>query len=94
MIQFASDELRSLLDDRIKAYNNMAAAQMKQGAYDAALTSVETVLNCQPNNVKALFRKGKVSDNNMFVSHMLLNLSTIRIYVYRYCHIKMMSQRH
>lgn len=61
MIQFASDDLRTLLDDRIKAYNNMAAAQMKQGAYDAALTSVDTVLNCQPDNVKALFRKGKVS---------------------------------
>ncbi|XP_077298434.1 peptidyl-prolyl cis-trans isomerase zonda [Arctopsyche grandis] len=59
-IEFASEELHSLLDDRIKAYNNMAAAQMKQGSYDIALGSVEKVLNVQPNNVKALFRKGKI----------------------------------
>lgn len=33
---------------------------MKISAYDTALTSIENVLRCQPNNVKALFRKGKV----------------------------------
>lgn len=38
----------------------MAQAQMKIQAFDAALKSVETVLQCQPNNVKALFRKGKI----------------------------------
>lgn len=34
---------------------------MKIAAYDTALTSVDNVLRCQPENVKALFRKGKVS---------------------------------
>lgn len=53
-------QLQELLEDRIKVYNNMAQAQMKIQAYEAALKSVDTVLQCQPNNVKALFRKGKI----------------------------------
>ncbi|OAD61952.1 Peptidyl-prolyl cis-trans isomerase FKBP8 [Eufriesea mexicana] len=53
-------ELQALLEDRMKVYNNLAAAQMKIQAYDAALKSVESVLSCQPQNVKALFRKGKI----------------------------------
>lgn len=36
---------------------------MKISAYDTALTSVDNVLRCQPENVKALFRKGKVLQN-------------------------------
>ena len=48
------------MEDCLKVYNNLAAAQMKIKAYDAALQSVENVLRCQPNNVKAVFRKGKV----------------------------------
>lgn len=54
-------QLQDLLEDRVRVYNNLAMAQMKISAYDAALKSVDTVLRCQPNNVKALFRKGKVS---------------------------------
>lgn len=53
-------ELQALLEDRIKVYNNLTAAQIKTQAYDAALKSVENVLTCQPQNVKALFRKGKI----------------------------------
>ncbi|XP_046744804.1 peptidyl-prolyl cis-trans isomerase FKBP8-like [Diprion similis] len=53
-------DLQALLEDRMKVYNNLAAAQMKTEAYDAALKSVENVLRCQPKNVKALFRKGKI----------------------------------
>ncbi|KOC65132.1 Peptidyl-prolyl cis-trans isomerase FKBP8 [Habropoda laboriosa] len=53
-------ELQVLLEDRMKVYNNLAAAQMKTQAYDAALKSVESVLSCQPQNIKALFRKGKI----------------------------------
>ena len=49
-----------MLDDRLKVYNNMGAAQMKIEAYDAALKSVEHVLRCQTDNVKALYRKSKV----------------------------------
>lgn len=36
---------------------------MKVQAFDAALKSIDTVLQCQPNNVKALFRKGKILEN-------------------------------
>lgn len=53
-------QLQELLEDRIKVYNNMAQAQMKIQAFEPALKSVDTVLQCQPNNVKALFRKGKI----------------------------------
>nr|CAD7453073.1 unnamed protein product [Timema tahoe] len=56
----SEEDLNSLLEDRLKVYNNLAAAQMKIKAYDAALQSVENVLRCQPENVKALFRKGKI----------------------------------
>jgi FK506-binding protein 8 len=59
-MQETEQELHELLEDRLKVYNNLAAAQMKIKAYDAALQSVENVLRCQPNNVKAVFRKGKV----------------------------------
>ncbi|XP_014470017.1 PREDICTED: peptidyl-prolyl cis-trans isomerase FKBP8 isoform X2 [Dinoponera quadriceps] len=53
-------ELQDLLEDRMKVYNNLAASQMKIEAYDVALESIESVLSCQPKNVKALFRKGKI----------------------------------
>ncbi|XP_069671727.1 peptidyl-prolyl cis-trans isomerase FKBP8 [Periplaneta americana] len=58
--QDSEEELHDLLEDRLKVYNNLTAAQMKIKAYDTALQSVENVLRCQPNNVKALFRKGKI----------------------------------
>lgn len=38
----------------------MAAAQIKMQMFDAALNSLETVLRCQPGNLKAHFRKAKV----------------------------------
>ncbi|KAF5307152.1 hypothetical protein FQR65_LT00668 [Abscondita terminalis] len=52
--------LQQLLEDRINVSNNMAAAQLKLELYDAALQSLQTVLRCQPDNVKALFRKARV----------------------------------
>lgn len=61
-------QLQDLLEDRIKVYNNMAQAQMKIQAFEAALKSVDTVLQCQPNNVKALFRKGKILEAKADVS--------------------------
>lgn len=51
-------ELQALLEDKMIVFNNLAAAQMKTQAYDAALKSLENVLTVQPNNVKALYRKG------------------------------------
>lgn len=67
-------ELQELLEDRMKVYNNLALAQLKIAAYDAALKSVDHVLQCQPNNTKALFRKGKIlhakGDTNGAISYL------------------------
>ncbi|EDW01683.1 peptidyl-prolyl cis-trans isomerase FKBP8 [Drosophila grimshawi] len=59
-LELSNSDLQSLLEDRLIVYNNLAMAQIKIGAYDAALQSVEHVLRCQPNNPKALYRKGRV----------------------------------
>lgn len=45
---------------KVKCLNNIAAAQLKLDHYDAALRSCVSVLVHQPDNIKALFRKGKV----------------------------------
>lgn len=54
------EQMQHLLEERLKTYNNLGASQMKISAYDAALLSIDQVLNCQPKNVKALFRKSKI----------------------------------
>ncbi|CAH2089687.1 unnamed protein product [Euphydryas editha] len=56
----ATDALHALLEERLRVQNNMAAAQLKAGAYDAALQAVTRVLGCQPDNAKALYRKARV----------------------------------
>ncbi|GBP13797.1 Peptidyl-prolyl cis-trans isomerase FKBP8 [Eumeta japonica] len=56
----ASDSLMALFDERLRVENNMAAAQLRAGAYDAALQCVTRVLSCQPNNAKALYRKSRI----------------------------------
>lgn len=56
----SDSELQEILEDRLSVHNNMAAAQMKQGATEAALQSLQNVLRCQPSNVKALYRKSMV----------------------------------
>ncbi|KAG5454226.1 Peptidyl-prolyl cis-trans isomerase fkbp8 [Clonorchis sinensis] len=43
----------------IKLLNNLAATQLKIQAYDAAVKSCNAVLQRDPRNFKALFRKGK-----------------------------------
>ncbi|XP_055623603.1 peptidyl-prolyl cis-trans isomerase FKBP8 isoform X2 [Toxorhynchites rutilus septentrionalis] len=55
-------DLQELLEGRMKVYNNLALAQYRIAAYDAALKSVNYVLQCQPDNAKALYRKGKILD--------------------------------
>lgn len=56
----ASAALRALLDERLRVHNNMAAAQLRAGAYEAALQAVTRVLMCQPDNAKALYRKARI----------------------------------
>ena len=63
-IKDSPEKLQEVLDDRLKVYNNMCAAQMKIEAYEAALKSVEHVLRCQKDNVKAIYRKAKVNHHN------------------------------
>lgn len=58
--QISDSDLQALLEDRISVSNNMAAAQIKMEMYDAALNSLQTVLKCQPRNIKAHFRQAKV----------------------------------
>lgn len=59
-VDISQQEEEELLDMKVKCLNNMAAAQLKLDHYDAALRSCVSVLVHQPDNVKALFRKGKV----------------------------------
>ncbi|XP_014282311.1 peptidyl-prolyl cis-trans isomerase FKBP8 [Halyomorpha halys] len=56
----SEEDVHKLLEERLKTYNNLGAAQMKVSAFDAALMSVNNVLAAQPENVKALFRKAKI----------------------------------
>lgn len=58
--EVTDSDLQDILEDRISVFNNMAAAQLKMNLHDAALNSLQTVLRCQPDNLKALFRKAKV----------------------------------
>jgi len=44
----------------VKCLNNMAACQLKLDHYNAALKSCVSALEHQPDNIKALFRMGKV----------------------------------
>lgn len=55
-----SEELRGLLEDRLNAFNNLAAAEMKLYAWDAALGAIKQVLKIEPNNEKALYRKSRI----------------------------------
>ncbi|BES98361.1 Fk506 Hypothetical protein protein [Nesidiocoris tenuis] len=56
----SEDEVRNLLDERLKTYNNLGAAQIKINGFDAALISFGHVLAAQPQNVKALYRKSSI----------------------------------
>ncbi|XP_012221101.1 peptidyl-prolyl cis-trans isomerase FKBP8 isoform X2 [Linepithema humile] len=50
----------TILESCMKVKNNLTAALMKTEAYDAALENVEDVLSHQPQNLKALYRKGQI----------------------------------
>ncbi|KAH8277976.1 hypothetical protein KR018_011951 [Drosophila ironensis] len=64
-LELSNSDTQILLDDRLIVYNNLAMTQIKIAAYDAALESVEHVLRCQPNNSKALYRKGRILEGKM-----------------------------
>lgn len=53
-------EEEEMQDYRVKCLNNLATSQLKLEQYDEALHTSRDVLTLEPNNVKALFRTGKV----------------------------------
>ncbi|XP_070828504.1 FKBP prolyl isomerase 16 [Chaetodon trifascialis] len=53
-------EEEEVQDYRVKCLNNLAAAQLKLEQYNEALNTSRDVLALEPNNVKALFRTGKL----------------------------------
>lgn len=59
------EEEEELLQLKVKCLNNLAASQLKLDHYRAALRSCSQVLEHQPDNIKALFRKGKVCYGHM-----------------------------
>ncbi|MEQ2291032.1 hypothetical protein AMECASPLE_009268 [Ameca splendens] len=54
------EEEEEVREYRIKCLNNLAAAQLKLEQFDEALHTSRDVLTLQPNNVKALFKTGKL----------------------------------
>lgn len=66
-VDISSQEEEDLLDIKVKCLNNMAAAQLKLDHYEAALRACVSVLAYQPDNVKALFRQGKVHSTLSYV---------------------------
>ncbi|XP_030073904.1 peptidyl-prolyl cis-trans isomerase FKBP8 [Microcaecilia unicolor] len=59
-VDFTREEESELLDAKVKCLNNLAASQLKLDHFEAALKSCNLVLEHQSDNIKALFRKGKV----------------------------------
>ncbi|XP_033709866.1 peptidyl-prolyl cis-trans isomerase FKBP8 isoform X3 [Tursiops truncatus] len=59
-VDMTFEEEEELLQLKVKCLNNLAASQLKLDHYRAALRSCSLVLEHQPDNIKALFRKGKV----------------------------------
>ncbi|XP_071355720.1 FKBP prolyl isomerase 16 [Trachinotus anak] len=53
-------EEEEVRDYRVKCLNNLATAQLKLEQYDEALHTSRDVLTLETNNVKALFRAGKL----------------------------------
>ncbi|MBZ3874683.1 Peptidyl-prolyl cis-trans isomerase FKBP8 [Sciurus carolinensis] len=54
------EEEKQLLQLKVKCLNDLAASQLKPDHYCTALRSCSLVLEHQPENIKALFWKGKV----------------------------------
>lgn len=63
------DEEEEVREYRVKCLNNLAAAQLKLELHEEALSSSRDVLTLEQNNVKALFRTGKVRMEPADTSH-------------------------
>lgn len=60
IVDITLEEENELMDIKVKCLNNLAASQLKLERYDVARKSCILALEHQPDNVKALFRMGKV----------------------------------
>ncbi|XP_031138414.1 peptidyl-prolyl cis-trans isomerase FKBP8 [Sander lucioperca] len=56
-------ELEEVRDYRVKCLNNLATAQLKLEQYCEALHTSRDVLTLEPNNVKSLYRAGKLQSD-------------------------------
>ncbi|XP_067911705.1 peptidyl-prolyl cis-trans isomerase FKBP8-like [Heterodontus francisci] len=54
------EDEKSLLDEKVKCYSNIAACHLNTGNLEEAFSCCDIVLQHQPQHCKALFRKGKV----------------------------------
>lgn len=68
-VDMTFEEEEQLLQLKVKCLNNLAASQLKLDHYRAALRSCSLVLEHQPDNIKALFRKGKVGLGRGWAGH-------------------------
>ena len=59
---YADDDKEAAKEVRLSLAANAAAAQLKTGDNAKALENCEKVLQLDPANVKAMFRKGQVRD--------------------------------
>ncbi len=80
LVDISQQEEEELLDMKVKCLNNMAAAQLKLDHYEAALRSCISVLVHQPDNVKALFRKGKVCSDAYHFHSLSLNSNALLVW--------------
>ncbi|CAB3981968.1 peptidyl-prolyl cis-trans isomerase FKBP8-like [Paramuricea clavata] len=55
-----SSKSEAIIELKVKCWNNISASHLKVLEYAAARNACDSVLEVDPNNVKALFRKGKV----------------------------------
>ncbi|KAM9376068.1 FKBP prolyl isomerase 16 [Pholidichthys leucotaenia] len=55
-----AEEEEEVQDYRVKCLNNLATTQVKLEQFDEALATSRDILTLEPNNVKALFRAGKI----------------------------------
>lgn len=60
IVDITPEEENELMDIKVKCLTNLAASQLKLERYDVARKSCMLALEHQPDNVKALFRMGKV----------------------------------
>jgi len=75
------EDLQILLEERLKAFNNLAMAQLKLEAWDSAMASLRQVLKIEPNNEKALYRKSKVLSEKCLIDEAIGTLRrTTRLY--------------